>query len=56
MGCGCKNNQQKRAMTLVNGRKWEDLNEIETGQLAGLYQEQHKSFPTDEQIREWLKI
>ena len=54
MGCACKDNIKRRALRLINGRTWESLDEIETGQLAGLYQEQFKTFPTDEEIRNWL--
>jgi hypothetical protein len=43
-------------MRLVNGRKWEHLDEIETGQLGGLYEEQFGKIGTDEQIRNWLKL
>ena len=55
-GCNCKDNIKRRALRLVNGKKWEQLDIIETGQLAGLYQEQFKSFPTDEEIKNWLGI
>ena len=54
--CNCKDNVKKRALRLVNGRKWEQLDIIETGQLNGLYNEQFKKFPTDEQVRNWLGL
>lgn len=56
MSCNCKNNIQRRALRLINGRKWEHLDEIETGQLNGLYEEQFKKFPTEEEVRTWLGI
>jgi len=55
-GCNCKNNIEKRAQKLVYGRKWEQLDEMVQGQLGGLYNEKYGEFPTDDKIRQWLKI
>lgn len=54
MSCGCKNNQLKRAKRLLNGRTWEDLNDIEQGQIEGLYYEQFKKYPTEEELVQWV--
>jgi len=56
MPCNCKNNTEKRAQKLVYGRKWSDLDEITIGQLGGLYNEKYGEFPTDDKIKEWLKL
>lgn len=55
MSCSCKNNQKKRALRLLNGRKWEQLNDVEQGQIEGLYYEQFKVYGTEEEILNWLK-
>ena len=56
MGCACKDNIKRRALRLINGRKYEQLDTIEEGQLNGLYEEQFKKFPTEEELRNWLGI
>lgn len=55
MGCGCKNNVLRRAKNLLNGRKWEELDDVEQGQIGGLYYEQFKSEGTDEELQNWIK-
>ena len=54
MGCGCKNNVLRRAKNLLNGRVWEDLNDVEQGQIEGLYYEQHKTYGTEEEVKKWV--
>lgn len=54
-GCNCKNNQRNRARRLLNGRKWEDLNDVEQGQIEGLYYEQFKVYGTEEEVKNWVK-
>jgi len=54
MPCNCKNNVLKRAKNLLNGRKWEELDDITSGQIEGLYLEQFKSYGSEEQIINWL--
>ena len=56
MSCNCKNNIQRRALRLVHGRTYEQLDEIEEGQLNGLYQEQFGKHPTETELRNWLKL
>lgn len=56
MSCNCKKQNQKRALRLVNSRKWDDLNDIEQGQLGGLYETEFGKMGTDEQIRTWIGI
>ena len=56
MSCNCKNNIQRRAVGLIRGKTWEQISEIEEGQLNGLYQEQFGKFPTETELRNWLKI
>jgi hypothetical protein len=52
--CNCKNNVLKRAKTLLNGRKWEELDDITSGQIEGLYYEKFKSYGTQVEIKNWL--
>jgi len=55
MPCSCKNNQKRRALTLLNGRSWGQLNDIEQGQIESLYHQQFKKYGTEEEILNWLK-
>jgi len=55
-GCGCKKQNQKRALKIVYGRQWNDLNDIEQGQLGGLYETEFGKVGTDEQIKSWLGL
>ena len=54
-GCNCKNNQLKRAKNLLNGRTWEQLNDVEQGQISGLYYDRHKKYGTEEQLIHWVR-
>lgn len=56
MSCACKNKIELRAKKLIYGRTWDDLNDIEQGQLGGLYQTKFGERGTDKQIREWLEL
>lgn len=53
--CNCKNKQLRRAKVILNNRKWEDLNDIEQGQIIGMFQNHHGSFPSnDEEVINWV--
>ena len=52
--CDCKNKVLRRAKTLLNGRKWEDLNIVEQGQIEGLFHEKHGTYGSEEEIINWL--
>jgi len=54
MGCNCKNNMVKRARVILHNRKWESLNDVEKGQIEGLYHKQHQTYGTEEEIINWL--
>jgi hypothetical protein len=54
-GCNCKNNFLRRARVILNGRKWEDLNDIEQGQITAFYHDQFRQYGSDEEIIRWLK-
>ena len=55
MPCSCKNNQKRRALTLLNGRSWGQLNDITIGQVEALYYDQFKKYGTEEEILNWLR-
>lgn len=55
MGCNCKKKDVlRRARVLLNGKQYEDLDEITQGQIGGLYSSHFKKDGTDEQIINWL--
>ena len=53
-GCNCKNNFLGRAKVIKNGREWEDLNDIEQGQISAFYHDQFRQYGNDEEIIRWL--
>ena len=55
MSCDCKNKMLRRAKVILNNRKWEDLNDIEQGQITGMFQNHFGSFPSsDEEVINWV--
>lgn len=44
----------KRARVILHNRTWEELNDVEQGQIEGLYYKQHKTYGTEEEIINWL--
>jgi len=54
MGCNCKNNMAKRARVILHNRTWEELDDVEQGQIEGLYYQQFKTYGTEEEIINWL--
>ena len=54
-GCGCKNNMLRRAKVILNGRQWEQLNDVEQGQIEALYHDQFRKLGSEEDIINWLK-
>ena len=54
--CNCKNKNLRRAKVIAYGRNWEDLNDIEKGQIEGFYHSEYGEYGTEEEIINWLKL
>jgi len=54
MGCDCKNKNLRRAKVILHNREWEDLNDIEMGQIEGFYHSEHGGYGTEEEVINWV--
>jgi len=52
--CNCKNKMLRRAKVILNNRKWEDLNDIEQGQIEGMYHQHHGGYGSEEEVINWV--
>lgn len=57
MGCNCKKKDAiVRANNVLYGRTWEELDDVEKGQIGGIYYQHFKKYATDEEIINWLNL